>query len=78
MSDKPINCEQALKQVFDYIDDELHAHDHAAMQAHLETCRSCFSRVEFERQLKRKLSGLRREEASDEVSEKIRSMLKTF
>ena len=33
MTRKPIDCEQALRQVFDYIDHELHAHDHDAMQA---------------------------------------------
>lgn len=78
MTRKPIDCEQALRQVFDYIDHELHAHDHDAMQAHLETCRSCFSRVEFERRLKGKLTDLGEDEPSATLSDRVKSMLKTF
>lgn len=78
MTRPPIDCEQALRQVFDYIDHELHAHDHDAMRAHLETCRSCFSRVEFERRLKGKLTDLVEDDATSELSDRIRTMLKTF
>lgn len=56
---KPIDCEQALAQIFEYIDHELRVHEREAMQAHLHTCKSCFSRAEFERRLKQKLTALR-------------------
>lgn len=54
-----IDCEQALAQIFEFIDHELGAHEHAAIEQHLHACRSCFSRAEFERRLKQKLTGLR-------------------
>lgn len=78
MSDKPIDCEQALRQVFDYLDRELGEHDHAAMQQHLHTCKSCFSRVEFERLLKGKVNDLREEAPTPAVSSRIKNLLKGF
>lgn len=78
MSDKPINCEQALRQVFDYLDRELGEHDHAAMQQHLHTCKSCFSRVEFERLLKGKVKDLREETPSPGVRARVKDLLKGF
>ena len=78
MSNKPINCEQALQQIFDFLDHELGAHDHAAMQQHLHTCKSCFSRVEFERLLKGKVKDLREETPTPAASERIKNLLKGF
>jgi anti-sigma factor (TIGR02949 family) len=78
MTKREIDCERALKQVFDFIDRELGAADHEAMHRHLETCRSCFSRVEFERKLKAKIGGLREEKATEQMSERVRNLLKKF
>ena len=78
MSDRPIDCEQALRQIFDYLDRELGEHEHEAMQQHLHACKSCFSRVEFERLLKCKVQDLREEEPTREVSVRIKNLLKGF
>lgn len=78
MTKQPIDCEQALKQVFEFIDHELDEHNHEAMQAHLESCRSCFSRIEFEQRLKRKIAELRESKATPAVSDKIKSLIKSF
>ena len=78
MSDKQIDCEQALRQIFDYLDRELEEHERAAMQQHLHTCKSCFSRVEFERLLKNKVKDLREEAPTPGVSARIKNLLKGF
>lgn len=78
MTKRQIDCEQALRQVFEYIDHELGDSAHEAMQLHLHTCKSCFSRVEFERRLKEKLGALREEKATDKISERVRGLLKNF
>jgi anti-sigma factor (TIGR02949 family) len=56
---QPIDCEQALARIFELIDHELKGEEREAMEHHLHTCRSCFSRAEFERRLKSKLQALR-------------------
>jgi anti-sigma factor (TIGR02949 family) len=75
---KQIDCEQALRQVFEFVDRELESSDHEAMQRHLHTCKSCFSRVEFERLLKARVGELRDEDASPELGERIKGLLKSF
>lgn len=78
MTYQKIDCEKALRQIFDFIDHELGEVDRAAMDEHLHTCKSCFSRMEFERRLKEKIGRLRDEQASETVSARIKGLLKTF
>ncbi|MGQ0751742.1 MAG: anti-sigma factor family protein [Betaproteobacteria bacterium] len=78
MTKREIDCEQALRQLFDYIDRELQDADHEVMHRHLEKCKGCFSRVEFERRLKGKLRALRDEKATEKVSERVKGLLKSF
>ena len=75
---RPIDCEQALQHVFELIDHELQGEEREAMEQHLDTCRSCFSRVEFERRLKAKLKTLRQAEASAKARTRIEELLKAL
>lgn len=78
MNKNQIDCDQALRQVFAYLDRELGEREHAAMHEHLQTCKACFSRMEFERLLKGKVRGLRAEKPTPEVEERIKALLKDF
>jgi anti-sigma factor (TIGR02949 family) len=78
MTKEQINCEQALKQILDFIDHELGEHERAAMQRHLHTCKSCFSRVEFERRLKEKVGALCDDEVPSQLGARIKGLLKSF
>lgn len=75
---RPIECEQALSQIFELIDHELKGEEREVMQHHVDTCKSCFSRVEFERRLKAKLKGLHDAEASASARQRIEKLLKTL
>ena len=72
-----INCEQALARIFEFVDHELSAQEHETMQEHLHTCKSCFSRAEFERRLKGKLTRLR-EEAAPAAKTRIQKLIKSL
>ncbi len=74
----PINCEEALKHLFEYLDHELDAEHHAQVEKHLRTCRACFSRAEFEKRLKGKLAGLGREAAPASFELRIRRLLDRY
>jgi mycothiol system anti-sigma-R factor len=78
MTEKEMNCEQALRQIFAYVDRELGEEERAAMRAHLHTCKSCFSRMEFERLLKSKVRALRDDKATPSVGERVKALLKDF
>lgn len=70
-----IDCEEALGRLFEFLDHELDAAEQDAVERHLQTCRSCFSRAGFERRLKGKLRDLR---APDAASERVESLLRNF
>jgi mycothiol system anti-sigma-R factor len=78
MTKKEMDCEQALERIFVYVDRELGDDDRAAMQEHLHTCKSCYSRMEFERLLKSRVKGLHDEKATPSVGERVKALLKDF
>lgn len=75
---RKIDCEEALRRLFDYLDAELHEESQREMEQHLERCRSCFSRVEFERRLKAHTAELRHEPVSPAFERRIRMLIDTF
>ena len=79
MSDrKPINCDEALRLLAAFLDQELHFDEREGVERHLEACRSCFSRAEFERRLKGELTRLGREEVPPGFEERVRRLLGSF
>ena len=79
MSDStPMDCEEALRLLAAFLDDELHADARGSVDRHLARCRSCFSRAEFERRLKDEIGQLRREEVTAHYEARIRRLLAAF
>jgi len=73
-----IDCEEALRRLAEYLDAELHGAPAREMEQHLERCRSCFSRVDFEKRLKARTAELRREPLPPELEGRIRKLIDTF
>jgi anti-sigma factor (TIGR02949 family) len=73
-----VGCEQALKRLLEFIDRELSESDHDSVERHLRTCRSCYSRMEFERRLKQRLSALSADDVPVESRDRIRALIKGF
>ncbi len=47
-----MNCEEALKRLYDVVDNEANQTDRDEIQKHLDHCRHCMSRFEFEEMFK--------------------------
>ena len=73
---KEISCEEALKIVFDYIDNELEHGRHEDMEDHLAKCHSCYSRVEFEKRLRAKIREAAGNAAPDSLRAKVGILFK--
>lgn len=73
-----IKCEEAIKKLLEYLDNELGNHDHAVMEKHLHTCRSCYSRMEFEKKLKFTIKNTKEEKASDELRNRMKNITDLF
>lgn len=79
MSETPtIPCEEALRRLLAYLDEELEAREQHEVAHHLERCRSCFSRAEFERRLKGHLAALGEAPVPPSVEARIRSLIGQF
>ncbi len=44
-----LDCESVMRQLWDYLDNELRPERMAALRAHLEMCKRCYPQYEFER-----------------------------
>jgi anti-sigma factor (TIGR02949 family) len=75
---KTVGCEEALAHLLEYLDQELGASRHHEVEHHLEVCKSCFSRAEFERRLKTKLREAGRQPAGEAFHERIKTLLRRF
>lgn len=56
-----LNCDDVMRQLWDYLDGELTAERMEAVKAHLAVCHRCFPQYDFERQYLQLVAGLRRE-----------------
>lgn len=71
-------CEEVLRVLFDYVDGELAGLDQQRVASHLERCRSCFSRAEFEQRLKGHATELAKEPVPPALTERVRTLIAGF
>jgi anti-sigma factor (TIGR02949 family) len=72
------SCEDALRLLAAHLDRELDSPTHAQVKAHLETCRSCYSRAEFEKRLKASIAELGHEPVRPQLSERVQTLIRNF
>ena len=74
-----MNCQEALEKLWQYLDKELDGASSDELQQHLEECRHCFSKAEFEQRLR---AMVRRscceEQAPPELRERLSKLLRLF
>jgi anti-sigma factor RsiW len=75
---KTITCEEALRLLAEHLDGELDGAHRREVERHLEICRSCFSRAEFERRLKARLVTLRERSVKATFEDRIRTLIGRF
>lgn len=72
------SCEEALRLIARHLDGELEEPADAGLREHLEACRSCCSRAEFERRLKARMTALGHEPARPELRTRLGRMIQSF
>jgi anti-sigma factor (TIGR02949 family) len=76
--DDRIRCEEVLRNLLTYLDRELEPDTSARIAHHLELCRGCFSRAEFERKLKAHLRSCRASPAPATLRTRLKQLLEGF
>lgn len=78
MNVQSMTCEEVIEQLFDYLDRELDNEVSERIDRHLERCRDCFTRAEFEKRLREKVNEAVEVEAPDSLRRRIRRVLDEF
>lgn len=73
-----ITCEEVIEQLFDYLDRELDSELRDRINHHLERCRDCFTRAEFEKRLRSRVNETADVEAPEQLRRRIRRVLDEF
>ncbi len=72
------SCEQVIQGIWDYLDKELCADDMSQVQKHLDLCRGCFTRIEFERVLREKMQKTTYHCCPDKLKQRIKDLVDRY
>ena len=78
MTRPAISCDEVLEHLFAYLDREIDQETAAEIEQHLERCRGCFSRAEFERRLKAQVRDAGASPASGRLRARIKDIVEKF
>lgn len=73
-----LSCEDVIERLFEFLDRELDEPTQREIEHHLELCRGCFSRAEFERRLRQRLSETAEATAPDSLRRRVRLMASKY
>jgi anti-sigma factor (TIGR02949 family) len=73
-----ITCEDVLAHLIEFLNGEVDAHKQAEIDHHLESCRGCYSRADFERVLKKRIKKAHNDVVPDSLKNRIDALLKEF
>jgi mycothiol system anti-sigma-R factor len=69
-----IPCSEAVRQLWDYLDQAVSPEDQAKVEQHLSFCRSCCGELEFATQLREFLAT----QGADELPSHVKARLERF
>jgi anti-sigma factor RsiW len=78
MTKEILTCTEAIRMLVEYLDEELDRNRSGALEDHLDACRSCKSRHEFEKGLRDRVSALGHAPVRHEFHDRIRALVARF
>lgn len=78
MNAENMTCEEVIERLFEYLDRELDSELSGQIHSHLERCRDCFTRAEFEKKLRAKIDESAEVKAPDRIYQRVRRVLDDF
>lgn len=73
-----IRCEEVIAHLLSYLDGEIDDAKRAQIDHHLEECRGCFSRAEFERALRDKMRQAGNTQPPASLQDRIKALMDQF
>jgi mycothiol system anti-sigma-R factor len=72
------DCEDVLKELFNFIDNEMDGTSAAEIKAHLDLCRPCLDRVEFEKVLRQHCREKTNHFCPGKLKDRIKKLIENF
>jgi anti-sigma factor (TIGR02949 family) len=73
-----IRCEEVVDQLLTFLDREIEERRRDVIEQHLQECRSCCSRADFELALRSRVREVATKQPSSALREKIRHLIDQF
>jgi anti-sigma factor (TIGR02949 family) len=73
-----IRCEEVIAHLLSYLDGEIDDAKRAQIDHHLEECRGCFSRAEFEKALRDKVRQAGDTQPPTSLQDRIKALIDQF
>jgi len=73
-----MNCKESLQKIYEFMDGQLEKTPFSNIEKHLDNCRGCWDRFEFEKRLKEMLQKSCKMTCSDKLRARIQSLLEKY
>jgi anti-sigma factor (TIGR02949 family) len=73
-----VSCEEVIEKLFEFLDRELDNAAQHEIERHLEACRGCFTRAEFERRLRARVAETATVKAPESLRRRVRSLVARY
>ena len=70
-----ISCQEAVRQLWDFLENDLDDDDRSHVEDHLAFCRTCCGEVEFAEELAGVIRSARDEQVPDAVTERLSAFI---
>lgn len=70
----PITCAEAVRRLWDYLDEAISPEDQGKVEQHLAFCRRCCGELEFAKELRKFLAS----RAADEIPPDVKARFERF
>jgi anti-sigma factor (TIGR02949 family) len=74
-ADHELDCDDAISQLYTYLDGELDAETAAHLEAHLRQCSPCLEAYDFEAELRKVIAARCREDMPGEIRSRLLSVI---
>lgn len=73
-----LRCEEVIEKLLEFLDCELDAETERALARHMETCRACFTRAEFERKLRARVNEAGVVKTPESLRRRVRAIIEQY
>jgi mycothiol system anti-sigma-R factor len=74
-----MNCKESLQKIYEFLDGEMEKLPMHEIEKHLDNCRGCWDRFEFEKQLKELVKkSCCKETCTDALKKRIQAILEKY